>query len=46
MSLVVFAKNIDDERYIVSGNSNYGLGFHSAVYSKPREFGVKFKIEM
>lgn len=43
MELVVFVENLDDERYIVSGNSNYGLGFHSAVYSKPRQYGATLR---
>lgn len=43
MELVVFVENLEDERYIVSGNSNYGLGFHSAVYSKPRQYGATFR---
>lgn len=39
----LFAENIADKRYIVSGNSNFGLGFHSVVYSQPRMFGLTAK---
>lgn len=39
----LFAENISDKRYIVSGNSNFGLGFHSVVYSQPRMFGASLK---
>src|SRR5690606_7190861 len=38
--LVVFGGNLTDERVIVSGDSNFGLGFHEANYNRPREFGV------
>ena len=36
----LFGTNLDDERYITSGDSNFGLGFHEANYNRPREFGV------
>ncbi len=36
----VFGTNLGDERYITSGDSNFGLGFHEANYNRPREFGV------
>lgn len=35
----VFGTNLTDERFITSGDSNFGLGFHEANYSRPREFG-------
>ncbi|MBL4673420.1 MAG: TonB-dependent receptor [Arenicella sp.] len=41
--LVAWVKNATDERYIITGNSNFGLGFHSAVVNRPREFGVTFR---
>ena len=41
--LTVFADNITDERYIISGDSNFGIGFHEATFSRPREYGVKLK---
>lgn len=41
--VVLWVENIGDERYIVSGNSNFGLGFHSAVPSRPREFGLTYR---
>lgn len=41
--LIAWVENATDERYIVTGNSNFGLGFHSAVVSTPREFGVTYR---
>lgn len=38
--VVLFGTNLGDERYIVSGDSNFGLGFHEANYNRPREFGL------
>lgn len=38
--IVLFGTNLGDERYISSGDSNFGLGFHEANYNRPREFGV------
>lgn len=43
VELVAFVENLEDERYIVSGNSNYGLGFHSAAYSRPRLYGATLR---
>lgn len=43
MDFVVFGKNLADERYIESGDSNFGLGFHEANYNRPREYGVTFR---
>jgi iron complex outermembrane receptor protein len=40
LDLVVFGKNLTDERYIQSGDSNFGLGFHEANYNRPRQYGV------
>ncbi|MHA3795046.1 TonB-dependent receptor [Sphingomonas sp. YL-JM2C] len=39
-SLRLFVDNLTDERYIVSGDSNYGIGFHEANYNRPREWGA------
>lgn len=36
----VFVENITNERYIVSGDSNFGIGFHEANFNRPREWGV------
>lgn len=36
----VFVENVTDERYIVSGDSNFGIGFHEANFNRPREWGV------
>ena len=35
----VFGANLTDKRFITSGDSNFGLGFHEANYNRPREFG-------
>ena len=35
----VFGTNLTDKRFIISGDSNFGLGFHEANYNRPREFG-------
>jgi len=43
IDLVVFGKNLADERYIESGDSNFGLGFHEANYNRPREYGATFR---
>jgi iron complex outermembrane receptor protein len=43
-SLRVFVDNVTDKRYIVSGDSNYGIGFHEAEYNRPREWGIAGKI--
>ncbi|MCG8449346.1 MAG: TonB-dependent receptor, partial [Pirellulales bacterium] len=41
--LVVFGENVTDERYIISGDSNFGLGFHEANFNRPAEYGVTFR---
>lgn len=38
--VVVFGTNLGDKRYISSGDSNFGLGFHEANYNRPREVGL------
>ena len=43
-SIRVFVNNVTDTRYIVSGDSNYGIGFHEAEYNRPREWGVAGKV--
>lgn len=43
LDLVVFVENLTDERYIESGDSNFGLGFHEANYNRPREYGVTLR---
>ncbi len=43
MDFVAFADNLTDQRYIVSGDSNFGLGFHETNYNRPREYGVTFR---
>ena len=39
-SLRLFVDNVTDKRVIVSGDSNYGIGFHEAEYNRPREWGI------
>jgi len=41
--VVLWVENIGNERVIVSGNSNFGLGFHSAVPNRPREYGLTYR---
>jgi len=41
--IVAWIENIGDERFIISGNSNFGLGFHSAVPNRPREYGITYR---
>lgn len=43
--LTGFVDNFTDERYITSGDSNYGIGFHEANFNRPREYGVKLRTE-
>lgn len=43
VDVVLFAKNLKDERYIESGDSNFGLGFHEANFNRPREYGVTIR---
>ena len=43
MDIVAFVENLTDERYIESGDSNFGLGFHEANYNRPREYRATFK---
>jgi iron complex outermembrane receptor protein len=42
-SIRVFVNDVTDKRYIVSGDSNYGIGFHEAEFNRPREWGVAGK---
>jgi len=43
-SLRLFGSNINNKRYVVSGDSNYGIGFHEAEYNRPREWGIAGKV--
>ena len=43
VDVVVFVDNLTNERFIESGDSNFGLGFHEANYNRPREYGVTFR---
>jgi iron complex outermembrane receptor protein len=43
-SLRVFVDDVTNTRYIVSGDSNYGIGFHEAEYNRPREWGIAGKV--
>jgi iron complex outermembrane receptor protein len=39
-----FVDNLTDKRIIVSGDSNFGIGFHEANYNRPREWGVSLRV--
>lgn len=43
--ITVFVDNLTDERFIVSGDSNYGIGFHEATFNRPREWGLRLSTE-
>ena len=43
MDIVAFVENLTNERYIESGDSNFGLGFHEANYNRPREYGITIR---
>jgi iron complex outermembrane receptor protein len=36
----LFVENVTNKRYIVSGDSNFGIGFHEANFNRPREWGA------
>jgi len=38
--LTFYSDNLFDERFIQSGDSNFGIGFHEANFNRPQEFGV------
>ena len=42
-SVRAWSDNVGDERYITSGDSNFGLGFHQANFNRPREYGVTLR---
>ena len=44
-SLRFFIDNLTNQRYIVSGDSNFGIGFHEASYNRPREWYLALKAE-
>ena len=39
--LTAFVKNANDKRFIESGDSNFGLGFHEANLNRPRSYGLR-----
>ena len=43
-SIRFFVDNLTDERYIVSGDSNFGIGFHEANFNRPREWFFTAKV--
>ena len=43
LAIVLFAENLTDERFIESGDSNFGLGFHEANYNRPRQYGATLR---
>ena len=44
-SVALFGDNLTDERFIESGDSNFGLGFHEGNLNRPREYGLRFRID-
>lgn len=44
-SLRFFVDNLTNKRYIVSGDLNFGIGFHEANFNRPREWFVTLKAE-
>ncbi len=45
LSVTAFVKNLTNRRYIISGDSNFGIGFHEANFNEPREWGVTLRFE-
>ncbi|MEE4210413.1 MAG: TonB-dependent receptor [Parvularcula sp.] len=45
LSVTAFVRNLFNERYIVSGDSNFGIGFHEANFNEPREWGMTLRYE-
>ena len=43
LDVVAFVENLTDERFVESGDSNFGLGFHEANYNRPREYGATLR---
>ena len=43
--LTIFGDNITDERFITSGDSNFGIGFHEANYNRPSEWGLRLSAD-
>jgi iron complex outermembrane receptor protein len=36
----LYIDNVTDKQYIVSGDSNFGIGFHEAEFNRPRTYGA------
>jgi iron complex outermembrane recepter protein len=45
-SLSIGGTNLGDERYVVSGQNQGGVGTIDAVYSRPREYYATFRVNM
>ena len=45
-SITLFVDNITDERIIESGDSNFGIGFQEANFNRPRDWGVRLRVEL
>lgn len=43
-SVRLWSDNVGNERYIQSGDSNFGLGFHQANFNRPREYGATLRV--
>jgi iron complex outermembrane receptor protein len=44
-SVTAWGRNLTDRRYIVSGDSNFGIGFHEANFNEPREWGITLRYD-
>lgn len=42
-SVRLWSDNLTNERFIQSGDSNFGLGFHEANFNRPREYGATLR---
>jgi iron complex outermembrane receptor protein len=43
-SLRLLGYNLTNRQYIVSGDSNYGIGFHEAEFNRPREWAIGVEV--
>ena len=43
-SLGGYGNDVTNRQYIVSGDSNYGIGFHEAEFNRPREWGIRAEV--
>ncbi len=41
---VLFVHNLNNERTIMAGNSNFAIGFHEANFERPRNYGAAVRV--